>query len=694
MFTKKTHNMPKHANKLISETSPYLLQHAHNPVEWHAWNSKTLEKAKKEDRMMLVSIGYSACHWCHVMEHESFENEEIAQMMNENFICVKVDREERPDVDAIYMNAVQLIHGHGGWPLNCFTLPDGKPFYGGTYFQPEQWKGLLENIAKLFALQRNDIEKQAQQVTDGLKDDLMLKPQNKEESINSNTILQAYQKLEKQLDTINGGFKGAPKFPLPNSLSFLLRYYHHSENADLESYLKQSFDKMAAGGIYDHIGGGFSRYSVDEKWHVPHFEKMLYDNAQLISLYGEAFILFKDDNYLCIAEETAQFVLRELTSPEGLFYSALDADSEGEEGKFYVWTKNDFSEILGDNAKLIGDYFGIDKEAWWEGEKNVLVKTASGEGFANDNHLGLVEFEDKLKKSKTILLNERDKRTRPGLDDKSLTSWNAMMIKAYIDLYNASGKNTYLDTAITATEFILANLSNKKGGLYHSYKKGNAKIDAFLEDYAFLIEALIELYQATFNEKWLTKAEELLTYTFSNFFDEADGFFWFTNKRSHDLVARKKEIHDSVMPSSNSSLANSLFKLGLFLDKQNYIDISKNMLLALSDQFTKHPSSFTNWLNLALLSTDPFVEVAFTGPNIELLRKEFVQHYIPSKIIAGSNTKSELPLLQHRYIKGKDMIYVCSDKTCKHPVESVGEAIAQINHPKNPSTISGKMKKH
>ncbi len=678
--------MTKNTNHLINETSPYLLQHAHNPVDWHAWNEDTLAKARKEDKMMLVSIGYSACHWCHVMERESFENEEIAQLMNENFICVKVDREERPDVDAIYMNAVQLIHGNGGWPLNCFTLPDGKPFYGGTYFQTEQWKGLLENIANLYSLERNKIEEQAQQVTEGLKDDLIINP--KEDAANhSNSISQAYQKLEKGLDPINGGFKGAPKFPLPNNLIFLLRYYYRSQNPDLGSYLKLSLDKMAAGGIYDQLGVGFSRYSVDEKWHVPHFEKMLYDNAQLISLYAEAYILFKDEGYLRIAEETAQFILNELTSLEGLFYSALDADSEGEEGKFYVWTKQEFVDVLGDKAKLMSAYFGINKEAWWEGEKNVLVKTTTNKAFASAEQMDLDEFEKILAESKLILKQERDKRVRPGLDDKSLTSWNAMMIKAFVDLYNASGKKSYLDAASNAMDFIITNLANNKGGLYHSYKNGTATINGFLEDYAFLIEALIALYQANFNEDYLKKADHLMTYVFTNFFDEADGFFWFTDKLSHNLVARKKEIHDSVMPSSNSSIANSLFTLGLLLDNKKYTHAAEKMLSGLTDQFNKYPSSFSNWLNLALMVDGPIVELAFTGNEIEAFLKEIQQYYMPFKIIAGSSTKSELPLLQNRYISGKNMIYVCTGKECKQPVESVKDAISQIieiNHPKNP----------
>jgi uncharacterized protein YyaL (SSP411 family) len=598
--------------------------------------------------------------------------------MNENFICVKVDREERPDVDAVYMNAVQMIHGQGGWPLNCFTLPDGQPFYGGTYFQPEQWLGLLENVANLFALQRNDIEKQAQQITDGLKNDLILNPESEKPPIVATSILQACQKLEKMFDPIYGGFKGAPKFPLPNHLVFLLRYFHQTQDTDLGTYLKLSLEKMAAGGIYDQIGGGFSRYSVDEKWHVPHFEKMLYDNAQLISLYAEAYVLFKDENYLHIAEETAGFVLSELKSPDDLFYSALDADSEGEEGKFYVWTKQEFSEALAEKAKLMGTYFGIDKEAWWEGDKNVLVKTSPVEEFAIQNQMKSSDFRQILDESKALLLQIRNKRRRPGLDDKSLTSWNALMIKALTDLYNASGSLIYLETAIRAADFILSNLTKNNGGLYRSYKNGIAGINGFLEDYAFMIDALIDIYQTTFEEKWLRKADALITYIYKNFYDEADGFFWFTDKLSHDLVVRKKEIHDSVMPASNSTLAISLLKMGLLLDKQDYINDATRMLKALLHQFTKYPSSFSNWLNLALLIDGPLVEIALTGPNIKTMRKELAGHYFPLKIIAGSTAKSGLPLLTNRIIKGKDMIYICTGKVCRQPVDNVEQAVSQI----------------
>ncbi len=403
--------MHKHTNHLINETSPYLLQHAHNPVDWHAWNTETLEKAKREDKMMLVSIGYSACHWCHVKERESFENEEIARMMNESFICVKVDREERPDVDAVYMNAVQLIHGHGGWPLNCFTLPDGKPFYGGTYFPPEKWLGLLQSIVKLFVSQRQDIERQAGQITNGISKDKFLMPGQNESVFDKKALGLAYQNLNKNFDHTNGGFMGAPKFPVPNNFIFLLRYFHQSKSSELKNHIRLTLDNMASGGIYDQVGGGFSRYSVDDAWHIPHFEKMLYDNAQLISLYTEAYLLFREDKYLEVAEETARFVLNELISPEGLFYSALDADSEGEEGQFYAWTSKEFDDALADKSKLIGEYFGVEKEALWEHGKNVLVKTMPVEDFAKQNLLGLAEFKKILKDSKSILLEKRSKIT-------------------------------------------------------------------------------------------------------------------------------------------------------------------------------------------------------------------------------------------------------------------------------------------
>lgn len=670
--------MHKFTNHLINESSPYLLQHAHNPVDWHAWNTETLEKAKKEEKMMLVSIGYSACHWCHVMERESFENEEIARMMNENFICVKVDREERPDVDAIYMNAVQLIHGHVGWPLNCFSLPDGKPFYGGTYFPPQKWLGLLQNIVKLFAVQRQDIERQAGQITNGISEDTFLKTGQNELSFDKKTPDEAYQNLNKNFDHTNGGFMGAPKFPVPNNFIFLLRYAHQSKSSDLKNHISLTLDKMAAGGIYDQVGGGFSRYSVDDAWHIPHFEKMLYDNAQLISLYTEAYLLFKEDKYLEIAEETARFVLNELTSPEGLFYPALDADSEGVEGKFYVWTSKDFDEALADKSKLIGSYFGVGKEASWEQEKNVLVKTKPVEDFARQNQLGLAEFKKILEESKSILLEKRNKRIKPGLDDKSLTSWNALMIKSLVDLYNATANEKYLTHAVAATDFILQNIISKNGGLLHSYKNGEATINGFLEDYAFIIEALTELYQATFNEKWLQKADDFMIYVFNNFFDDGDGFFWFTDKQSHDLIARKKEIRDSVMPSSNSSIAISLFKLSVMLDKPQYKDVANKMLSSMLGNIKDYPSSFSNWANLLLLATDNFLEVVIAGPKAQTLRKELAKNYYPSKIVMGSTTESDLPLFKDRFLAGKDLIYICTDKECKKPVDNIGEAIAKI----------------
>jgi len=678
--------MSKFTNHLINETSPYLLQHANNPVDWHPWNKETLDKAKKEDKMMLVSIGYSACHWCHVMERESFENEDVARVMNDNFICVKVDREERPDLDAVYMNAVQLIHGNGGWPLNCFTLPDGRPFYGGTYFQTEKWMGLLENVSRLFSFQRNDIEEQAKQITEGIKSDSLIKLGENNSNVDRFAISKAFQNLERNFDRTNGGFKGAPKFPLPNNLIFLLRYFHHSKNSELEKYIRLSLDKMAAGGIYDQVGGGFSRYSVDDAWHIPHFEKMLYDNAQLISLYTEGYQLFKNNDYLSIAEDSANFVLLEMTSPEGLFYSALDADSDGEEGNFYVWTKQEFDKTLAGKASLMGGYFGIQKEALWEDEKNVLVTRTSVEDFTRQKQLGLAEFNKMLKETKNLLYKRRSDRTRPGLDDKCLTSWNALMIKAFTDLYNATGKKTYLNSAVQAADLIQSKLATVSGGLFHNYKNGEASINGFLEDYAFFIQALIELYQATFNEDWLLKANDLMKYVLSNFFDEADGFFWFTDKQTHDLVARKKEIHDSVMPSSNSVIALCLFKLGDMMDKQKYKDIAVKMLANLMHSIGTYPSSFSNWLNFALFAEGPFVEVAVTGPEADILRCEMASQYLPLKIILGSKAESGLPLLVNKYFPGKNRIYICTNKTCKPPVESVEEAILliyEINHQKS-----------
>ncbi len=665
-------------NQLIHETSPYLLQHAHNPVDWHAWNSKTLQKAVTENKMMLISIGYSACHWCHVMEHESFENREIARIMNENFICIKVDREERPDVDAIYMDAIQIIHGHGGWPLNCFALPDGRPFYGGTYFRPEQWKNLLENISNLYKTSPQEIIGQAGKVTEGISESNFLPAETKDQVFDQKFIDETFAKWQQSFDVKSGGFKGAPKFPMPNNLLFLLRYIHASKNETMRNFLELTLERMASGGIYDQLGGGFARYSVDAEWKVPHFEKMLYDNAQLISLYCEAFSFTKNEKYLQVAKETAGFVLRELASAEGFFFSALDADSEGEEGKFYVWTKAEIEKILETEAALFIEFYGIDQESLWEDGKSILTKNETVAAFAYRKNMEVKSLEKQLDDSRRKLFAEREKRTRPGLDDKALCSWNALMIKALTGLYAATGDDFYLNSATKAAHFLIQHFIKPDGSLVRTYKNGPSAIDGFLEDYAFLAEALTELYQVTFDEFWIQEARKLTDFTILNFYDKEDGLFWFTGNRSHELVTRKKEIHDNVIPSSNSAMANVLFKLGHIFENEDYSKIAERMLNKVLGNIKKYPAAFSNWGILLIYNTGTFYEVVISGPDALLRRGELSEFYFPSKLILGSTSKSEIPVLKDRFKPGKTMIYVCTKSECKKPAETVAEAISLL----------------
>lgn len=661
------------ANTLINETSPYLLQHAYNPVNWHGWNAETLEKARLEDKMLLVSIGYSACHWCHVMEHESFENEEIANIMNRHFICIKVDREERPDVDALYMQAVQLIHGGGGWPLNCFALPDGKPFYGGTYFRPTAWKELLESIAGLYNNQREALEKQAENILEGLKNDVFIGNLTLQKKLDGSVAVKAHEKISKSFDRINGGLNGAPKFPMPNNLQFLTMFSILKNKPETIDFVGFTLDKMASGGIYDHLAGGFSRYSVDAAWKVPHFEKMLYDNAQLISLYSYFYLLTGSERHLQTAIDSAGFVLSELTSPQGYFYSALDADSEGEEGKFYLWTKNEISRVLKSNSDLILEYFGVDNEALWENGKNILVKTDDSVAFTKRKGIAPADFQLMLNNAKSALLAYRNTRIRPGLDDKSLTSWNSLMISALCHLFVSTENEKYYQASRKATDHILSNLMDENGTLFHSYKQ-QANIPGFLEDYALFAEALLNLYETCFDEKWLFKSLELCEIALKRFYDKTDGYFWFTSNENHDLVARKKEITEGVIPSSNSTMAKVLFILGRIFGRRDFVEISEKMMSGITENIAIYPSAFSNWGIVMLFQTENFYEIVITGKDSKQKASEILRHPYPAKFVLAADEKSSLTAFSNRFAERKSLIYVCSGNECKMPVESVIDA--------------------
>ena len=667
----------KYTNELINETSPYLLQHAHNPVNWYAWNDETLRKAKSENKMLLISIGYSACHWCHVMEHESFEDEEVAKIMNENFICIKVDREERPDVDRIYLDAVQMIQGNGGWPLNCFALPDGRPVWGGTYFRKEQWKKVLQSIATHYKKKPEELIAQAEEITSGIKSSDLTFIKDEKEAITKDDLDNMVHNFVAGFDRTNGGRTGAPKFPVPNNYLFLLRYAALVNNEEVLSQVELTLQKMAAGGIYDQIGGGFARYSVDAHWHVPHFEKMLYDNAQLVSLYSEAFQMTGNKEYENVVKETLEFIRREMTNPEGAFYSSLDADSEGEEGKFYVWTKSEIEEVAGDDSKIINDYFGIDGPAYWEDEKNVLVKDKTIDELSQKYNKPANEVEEIIERAKEKLLKKRAERIRPSLDDKILTSWNALMIKGYIDAYMVFGKKDYLETAIKNAGFIFHKMKKSDGGLFHNYKNGRSTIPGFLEDYSFVIDATISLYEATFDEKWINEAKRLTDYVILHFYDEQSGMFFFTPDENTNLIARKMEITDNVIPSSNSVIAKSLFLLSHIFEEKKYKNIADKMLNNIKGKMISYPSSFSNWGILALYKVYPFYSVVIYGKESRARLMEMSKYYLPNIIKSGSVTKSELPLFENRFVENKTMIYVCTEKGCKLPVEKVEDALKQ-----------------
>jgi uncharacterized protein YyaL (SSP411 family) len=664
----------RHTNTLIDETSPYLLQHAHNPVQWHAWNNETLQKARDLDRMLLISIGYSACHWCHVMERETFENEHLATLMNDHFICIKVDREERPDVDAVYMNAVQLLHGSGGWPLNCFALPDGRPFYGGTYFRPEQWEELLKNIVKLFAESRDLLQEQADQILKGINKSDIIQPAGEEGSFRKEVLEEAMQSFMKNADAVNGGSRGAPKFPMPDTLRLLLHWAHFSKEEKYKNHLLLTLDRMAAGGIYDQLGGGFARYSVDAAWKMPHFEKMLYDNAQLITVYVEAFRYSGKNEYLAIATETADFILRELTSPEGIFYSALDADSEGEEGKYYVWTRQEFDEAVGEDSEIVAEFYGVGAQGFWEDGKNILVHPWSIDDFANKKEIDKDTFSEKLEKARINLLNARSKRTRPGLDDKSLTSWNALTIKALAQLSVIAEDKRYLEAAVKAAKIIHNKMTQPDGHLLHNYKKGVATISGFLEDYAGMADAAIELFQVTGDEIWIDYSRKLADYALQHFHDPADGMFWFTHNSSQDLVARKKELYDNVIPSSNSLMATVLFKLAGIYGNSNYAKVAANMTRNLTDRIQSHSASFANWAIGYFYHLNNHYEVVVSGKDPDTAADVLYRNSYPAKMIFRLKDKSNLPLFQGRAPEGNLRIFVCNNQQCQAPVCTTDEA--------------------
>ena len=673
-------------NRLAHETSPYLLQHAHNPVDWYPWGDEALGQARAQNKPIVVSIGYSACHWCHVMERESFENEAVAAIMNQHFVCIKVDREERPDVDAIYMDAVQAMGVRGGWPLNVFLMPDGKPFYGGTYFPPETrgqnpgWRNMLLGVANAFETQRDELQKSA----DGFAFDLAFSETQKYGLEGGKATFEAadldamFAKLAASFDTKKGGQGHAPKFPMPSIYRFLVRYIY-AKNTKPEQktaatqQLKLTLNRMALGGIYDHLGGGWARYSVDEDWFAPHFEKMLYDNAQLLSVFSEGFTITKNDLYRDRVYQTVDWIEREMTHHEGGFYSALDADSEGVEGKFYTWTHAELKAILKDDFEWFATFYNITPEGNWEAELNILHRNNQD----NWPEAGL------LASAYERLFAAREKKIRPGLDDKILTSWNGLMLKGLVDAYRVFGHEKCLNLALKNAHFLYQKVTQPQAngslGLWHSYKNGRATIAGFLEDYAAVIDGYAALYQITFDEVWLHRAEKLTEYTIENFWDSAENLFFFTDARAEVLIARKKELFDNVIPASNSMMAHNLWLLGTLLGRADFTEMADKMLGKVKKLLLQNADYLTNWAAFFALRAGSVAEVAIVGEQAQVFRQGIDQTYDPFRLFLGTEQSSELPLLVDKTTTaGQTTVYVCFDQTCQRPVLGVAEALSLL----------------
>jgi len=673
----------KFTNDLIHESSPYLLQHAHNPVDWKAWNQETLELAKKENKLILISIGYSSCHWCHVMEHESFEDEEVAVLMNKYFICIKIDREERPDIDQVYMDAVQLMTGRGGWPLNCIALPNGKPFWGGTYFPKDNWMDYLDKIANLYETSPEKVKEHADKLTEGVKYKDVVSLNTADFTPNITSLEQVVKNWQSQMDHTNGGRIGAPKFPMPHNFDFLLRYAIQNNDTSILKYVNTSLTNIAQGGINDQIRGGFARYSTDKKWHVPHFEKMLYDNGQLVSVYANAYAATKNELYKETVYETLAFIRRELLTNEGAFYSSLDADSltetgKLEEGAYYVWTKEELKKLLQNDFELFADYYNVNDKGLWEHGNYVLCRKGSDTLFIKTHNLSLEQLEEQKKSWKKTLTKTQEKRSRPRLDDKILTSWNALMLKGYIDAYKVFGDVKHLNIAIKNATFLKTKQLQENGNINHTYKDGKSTINGYLEDYATVIDAYIALYEVTLDEQWLHTAKELTDYSFDHFFNTENQLFFFTSDEDKALIARKIDIDDNVISSSNSIMARNLHKLSHYYSNSYYLKTSKQMLSNIIEKATTYGAGYSNWLQLYCDFTGSFYEVAITGTDATTIIKDINRQYIPNKILAAAELNSRLPILEGRFTKEESLLFICVDGACKLPVNTPKDALKLI----------------
>ncbi|HEX8328490.1 MAG TPA: thioredoxin domain-containing protein [Hymenobacter sp.] len=686
------------ANRLAQETSPYLQQHAHNPVDWFPWGPEALALAKAEQKPILVSIGYAACHWCHVMERESFEDSAVAAAMNAHFVCIKVDREERPDVDQIYMAALHAMGLQGGWPLNVFLTSEAKPFYGGTYFSKGNWVQLLKNIGEAYAGEhRAELDQSAERFMEVIAASELGKHRGSQEAqpspagalaglqsgnpagVSEEEFQVLVRNLTEQFDRELGGMNREPKFPMPSVWRFLLRAYAISGSQALLDQAVLTLREMAWGGIYDQAHGGFARYSVDGQWLVPHFEKMLYDNGQMVSLYSEAFQLTQDELFREVVYDTVEFIRLELTNADGGFYSSLDADSEGEEGKFYVFTKEELQKILGDEEALFSAYYNCTAAGNWEHGRNILHRRKTDAAFAAEHQLTPGVLADLVTGWKQKIMAVRATRPRPGLDDKILTGWNALLLQGLTDAYRAFGEPEFLVVAERNARFIQANLRDGNR-LFRTGKSERASISGFLEDYALVIQAYISLYEVSFVETWLREAESLTEYVLQHFFDPAESLFFYTDSTAEPLIARQKELFDNVIPASNSVMAHNLRRLGRHLERSDYVALAAQMLAQVKPLVVKEPQHLANWAALYAALLRPGAEVAIIGPEADTFREELSRQFLFDTVLAGTETASKLPLLAllKPDATGGTAVHVCREQACLAPVFSPAEALAGL----------------
>lgn len=681
----------KFSNRLIHETSPYLLQHAHNPVDWYPWGAEALEKAKKENKPILVSIGYAACHWCHVMERESFEDPATAEIMNRHFVNIKIDREERPDLDHIYMDAVQAMTGSGGWPLNVFLTPDAKPFYGGTYFPPQKafnrpsWTETLTGVAQAFRERRHEIDAQAENLTDHLLNANSFgikQPDDADALFHPDRLTGCFIQLMKSADKQWGGFGKAPKFPQTFSIRFLLRYHYFTGNNEALEQALLSLDKMIDGGIYDQAGGGFARYSTDAEWLAPHFEKMLYDNALLVIALCEAYQLTGTPRYREVIGETLAFVEREMQHPDGGFFAALDADSEGVEGKFYTWSLAEIQSVLGENAAAFAAYYDITEAGNWEHTNILWVKKPLAQ-VALELKIAVPELTELLEKGRKKLMEVRATRVRPMLDDKILLGWNALMNTAYTKSFEATGNEKYRQQALRNMDFLLSAFRGGDGQFHHTWKDGQARYPAFLDDLAYLLEALLQLQQVTGDPDWLEKARELTGHIIDQFSETGTPYFYYTPVGQDDVIVRKKEVYDGAVPSGNSVLAGCLHHMAVIYDMKEWRDRSLDMFRMLGNAITRYPVSFGVWAMGLQETVEGLNEIVLTGDNPEPLRNDILVKYVPNKVVLTAGFKEvNIPLLKARNRAGKASVYLCRNNTCQPPVFSAESLISLINRDK------------